>query len=203
MCSTSPSTITRRGYSISRSTRHSMAQGLAGSQTEPTWVPGAVASPAKSSSSTSGSTPKPQTSMVRESAMSTMFTVNSPVALIWAVVSLSRPSARGWMPSARIAGSCEKTLKKLIGAPLLRPSGERVVTRATGRGPTKLVSSRYRPAALPRRSRIPWRSTSCSAGRDAVRTASIVLLPRPGGRGKGEKSRSGVFSRRLRRLTAA
>ncbi|HRK65415.1 MAG TPA: SsrA-binding protein, partial [Terricaulis sp.] len=31
-------------------------------------------------------------------------------------VSFGLPSVRGWMPRIRIGGSCEKTLKKLIGA---------------------------------------------------------------------------------------
>ena len=47
-----------------------------------------------------------------------------------------------WMPRMRIGGSCEKTLKKLIGAALLQPCSSMVVTSAIGLGPTKLVSSR-------------------------------------------------------------
>ncbi len=41
-----------------------------------------------------------------------------------------------------IGGSCEKTLKKLIGAALSCPLGESVETSAIGRGPMKFVSRR-------------------------------------------------------------
>ena len=46
------------------------------------------------------------------------------------------------MPRITIGGSCEKTLKKLIGAALGTPSALNVVTSAMGRGATKLDSSR-------------------------------------------------------------
>ena len=99
-------------------------------------------------------------SICRDSAMSTMLTTNSPVRRMLATVSFSSPFRRGWMPSTTIGGSCEKTLKKLIGAALSWPEAERVVTSAIGRGPTKFVSSRYRPS-----------------GSSAVKSNSIWRLP--------------------------
>jgi hypothetical protein len=47
-----------------------------------------------------------------------MFTANSPVRRMLITVSLSSPDRRGWIPSTTMGGSCENTLKKLIGAAL-------------------------------------------------------------------------------------
>ncbi len=73
--------------------------------------------------------------------MSTMLMANSPERRILTIVSFGSPVRRGWIPSTTMAGSCENTLKKLIGAALLCPLPERVVTNAIGRGPMKFVSS--------------------------------------------------------------
>ena len=97
--------------------------------------------PAKASSSTSGGKLPLQTIIASASAMSTMLTTNSPVRRMLAVVSFSTPS-RPCRPMMTIGGSWEKTLKKLIGAALSCPAGDRVVTSAIGRGPTKFVSRR-------------------------------------------------------------
>ena len=84
----------------------------------------------------------PQTSMASAIAISTMFTTNSRLRRILRTVSFSCPSGLVWIPRITMAGSCENTLKKLIGAALSRPVSDRVDTSAIGRGPMKLVSRR-------------------------------------------------------------
>jgi hypothetical protein len=57
------------------------------------------------------------------------------------VVSLCAPLGLFCSPRISSGGVWAKTLKKLIGAALLMPSGLSEVTRAIGRGPTKLTRS--------------------------------------------------------------
>ena len=75
-------------------------------------------------------------------AMSHRLTTNSLDRRILRIVSFSTPSGRVWMPRITIGGSCENTLKKLIGAAFGAPSALAVVTSAMGRGATKLHSRR-------------------------------------------------------------
>ena len=79
--------------------------------------------------------------MASRMALLTMLTVNSSVRAMLRTVSLGVSSSRFSTPSATMAGSADRQLKKLNGAALARPSGPSVVTSAIGRGTTVPIRS--------------------------------------------------------------
>ena len=77
-----------------------------------------------------------QTFIASRMASLTMLTVNSSGPAMLRTVSLGVSSSWFSMPSATIAGSADRQLKKLKGAALTRPSAPIVVTSAIGQGTT-------------------------------------------------------------------
>jgi hypothetical protein len=72
-------------------------------------------------------------------ASDTRLTTNSPVARMFAAVSLKLPPGPRSMPIATTGGSCPITLKKLYGAALTTPASDSVVIQAIGLGVTVAV----------------------------------------------------------------
>ena len=70
-----------------------------------------------------------------------MLTVKACVSRTLAPVSFWRPSGRYSTPSARMAGSDDRQLKKLKGAAFMAPWRSTVVTQAIGRGTTAPIRS--------------------------------------------------------------
>jgi len=121
--------------------RHSNAAGDCAIQGQGTLRPGQASRPACASSSTPGSNGTAQAFIASAMSSETMLTVKAWVARTLAPVSLWLPSRRNSTPSARIAGSADRQLKKLNGAALARPAASTVVTSAIGRGTTAPIRS--------------------------------------------------------------